>query len=194
MKSNYQQWTRYATLLCVVSVLTGCATGTDYYTPPAAQQPTKPETVNEQAKHNRTYHFPSTRPATGNSVVIFEPKYLMWGAYDANGYLVKEGPASGGNDYCSDLRQPCRTPSGTFKVYRKQGPECKSSIFPLGKGGAPMPYCMHFNGGYAMHGSYDVAAYNASHGCIRILPEDAKWLSENFVRIGTTIIVEPYAY
>src|SRR6516164_2452419 len=34
---------------------------------------------------------------------------------------------------------------------------------------ARMPYCMHFNGGYAMHQGY-VPPYAASHGCIR-LPE-----------------------
>ena len=33
--------------------------------------------------------------------------------------------------------------------------------------GARMPYCMHFNGGYAMHEGY-VPPFAASHGCIRI--------------------------
>jgi L,D-transpeptidase catalytic domain len=33
--------------------------------------------------------------------------------------------------------------------------------------GARMPYCMHFNGGYAMHEGY-VPRYAASHGCIRL--------------------------
>jgi hypothetical protein len=33
--------------------------------------------------------------------------------------------------------------------------------------GARMPYCMHFNGGYAMHEGY-VPPYAASHGCIRL--------------------------
>ena len=32
---------------------------------------------------------------------------------------------------------------------------------------ARMPYCMHFNGGYAMHEGY-VPPYAASHGCIRL--------------------------
>lgn len=32
---------------------------------------------------------------------------------------------------------------------------------------AKMPFCMHFNGGYAMHEGY-VPPYAASHGCIRI--------------------------
>ena len=37
--------------------------------------------------------------------------------------------------------------------------------------GARMPYCMHFNGGYAMHEGY-VPPYAASHGCIRLPKEN----------------------
>src|SRR5260370_9256945 len=33
--------------------------------------------------------------------------------------------------------------------------------------GARMPYCMHFNGGYAIHEGY-FPPYAASHGCIRL--------------------------
>jgi lipoprotein-anchoring transpeptidase ErfK/SrfK len=57
-----------------------------------------------------------------------------------------------------------------------------------------MPYCMYFSEkGYAVHGSYEVPDHaNASHGCVRILPSSAKWLSENFIDIGTTVIVLPY--
>lgn len=55
-----------------------------------------------------------------------------------------------------------------------------------------MPYCMFFRGNYAIHGSPDVPNYNASHGCIRVLPSAARWLSRNFIRIGTTVIVRSY--
>ena len=56
-----------------------------------------------------------------------------------------------------------------------------------------MPYCMHFTKFYAVHGSYEVVpGRNVSHGCIRIYPEAARWLSENFMNIGTTVIVKPY--
>ncbi len=41
--------------------------------------------------------------------------------------------------------------------------------------GARMPYCMHFNGGYAMHQGY-VPPYAASHGCIRL----PKGMAERF--------------
>jgi lipoprotein-anchoring transpeptidase ErfK/SrfK len=40
---------------------------------------------------------------------------------------------------------------------------------------APMPYAVFFNGGYAVHGTYEVShlGMRASHGCIRLLPQNA---------------------
>ena len=140
----------------------------------------------------RAYRFPSSRPATGRTVFIFDPSHKMWAAYSPDGQLVKQGAASGGRGYCPDVGRPCRTPVGKYAVYRKGSPSCKSSKYPLGKGGAPMPYCMHFKGGYAIHGSPHVPNYNASHGCIRVPPSDAAWLSHNFVKPGTQVIVKPY--
>lgn len=52
-----------------------------------------------------------------------------------------------------------------------------------------MPYCMFFHGGYALHGSYKVPGYDDSHGCIRLFIDDARWLNEEFVKIGITKIV-----
>ena len=54
--------------------------------------------------------------------------------------------------------------------------------------GARMPYCMHFNGGYAMHEGY-VPPYAASHGCIR-LPRGMAEHFFNAVQEGTPIIVK----
>ncbi len=140
-----------------------------------------------------TYYFPSTRPATGKNVFIFDPSQAAWAAYDGNGNLVRDGFGSGGQDYCSDIDSTCRTPSGTFHVYRKDGADCKSNIFPVGVGGAPMPYCMFFHGGFAVHGSYHVVpGQNVSHGCVRVTPSDAEWLTHNFMSIGTTVIVKHY--
>lgn len=138
------------------------------------------------------YSFPSSRPGTGKRVFIFDPNKLMWAAYSPSGNLVKEGRASGGKGWCSDVKRSCRTPRGKFSVYSKGAPSCKSSKFPLGRGGAPMPYCMFFYKGFAIHGSPDVPNYNASHGCIRVLPSAARWLSHNFIKHGTTVIVKPY--
>lgn len=115
-----------------------------------------------------------------------------WGAYDSAGDLVNSGHISGGKSYCPDIGKPCKTATGTFTVYDKRGAKCKSKIFPVGRGGAPMPYCMFFHQGYAMHGSNSVPNYNASHGCIRMSPSDAKWLSENFVTVGSTKVNVTY--
>lgn len=140
----------------------------------------------------RRYGFPSRRPATGNTVFIFSPRMKMWAAYSPSGRLIRTGRASGGKGYCPDVRRACRTPRGIFRVYSKGSPRCRSSKYPVGRGGAPMPYCMFFYRGYAIHGSPNVPNYNASHGCIRVRPSAAAWLSRQFMRIGTTVIVWPY--
>lgn len=117
---------------------------------------------------------------------------LTWKAYDNNGELIRSGHVSGGKEYCSDIGRNCETITGTFTIYRKGGENCKSTIFPVGKGGAPMPYCMFFHGGYALHGSNSVPNYNASHGCVRMSPEDAQWLNEDFVQEGLTQVYAHY--
>lgn len=40
---------------------------------------------------------------------------------------------------------------------------------------APMPYSVFFHGGYAIHGTYDIKRLGrpASHGCIRLHPQNA---------------------
>jgi hypothetical protein len=114
---------------------------------------------------------------------------LAWGAYDEQGQLLKWGPLSGGKDYCADVKSPCPTLPGDFFVYRTGTVKCKSKKFPVGKGGAKMPYCMFYDGGYAVHGSYEVPGYHASHGCVRIFIEDARWLNEEFVRKGWTRVI-----
>jgi lipoprotein-anchoring transpeptidase ErfK/SrfK len=40
---------------------------------------------------------------------------------------------------------------------------------------SPMPYSIFFDGGYAIHGSYEIAHLGrpASHGCIRLHPQNA---------------------
>jgi L,D-transpeptidase ErfK/SrfK len=136
--------------------------------------------------------FPAKIASPGRKTIIVDPNKLAFGAYDTSGNLVHWGPVSAGKNYCPDLKRRCHSPIGTFQVYTKEGAGCKSSKFPLGKGGAPMPYCMFFHGGYALHGSNDVPGYNASHGCVRLVTEDAKWLNTQFVNIGTRVIIKSY--
>lgn len=119
--------------------------------------------------------------APGEKLIMVSLDKLAWGAYDAQGSLVNWGPISGGKGYCPDLGRGCRTATGKFEVYTKQGAGCVSTKFPIGRGGAPMPYCMFFHRGFALHGSYDIPGYNASHGCVRMFVTDAKWLNQEFV-------------
>lgn len=136
--------------------------------------------------------FPSSIPAFGKRMFIFSPRYKVWAAYDESGQRVGYGRANGGANYCSDLNRPCRTPRGRFSVYSKGSPSCKSNKFPIGRGGAPMPYCMFFHKGYAIHGSPYISNRNGSHGCIRVTTSAAAWLSNNFMRHGTRVVVLPY--
>lgn len=140
--------------------------------------------------------FPLQIDDSKQKLVIFDPAKLAWAAYDENGRLVNWGPASGGSSYCADVKRPCRTTPGVYAFYHMRDEACKSTRYPLGKGGAPMPYCMFFNKNFAIHGSATVPGYNASHGCVRVFTEDAAWLNNEFVEVNpatkTKIIVKPY--
>ncbi|MBB71074.1 MAG: L,D-transpeptidase [Legionellales bacterium] len=142
--------------------------------------------------------FPKHVTSPGEKVVVVDPGVLAWGAYDQQGNLVRWGPVSGGKAYCPDVGEYCRTIRGNFRVFHKKGAGCESKTFPLPNGGAPMPYCMFFKGGYALHASKEVPGYHASHGCIRIFKEDAKWLNQEFIELpkdgkpGTRVIINPY--
>ena len=59
---------------------------------------------------------------------------------------------------------------------------------------SPMPYSIFFHGGYAIHGTYDIAQLGgpASHGCVRLDPANAATLFGLVEREGmgnTTIVV-----
>lgn len=114
----------------------------------------------------------------GEELVKVDLSNFAWAAYNPDGTLVKWGPISGGKS--------SSTIQGTFTFYRKQGSGCVSGKYPIPRGGAPMPYCMHFKGGYAMHGSPIVPGFHASHGCIRLFTDDAQWLNQDFVDTGAT--------
>lgn len=129
---------------------------------------------------------------TGEKTVLVDPNVHAWGAYDENGDLVRAGLATSGSNWCPDLGRRCHTKAGSFRVFSLGSSGCKSSIFPLPYGGAPMPYCMFFNKNQALHGSYELADANLSHGCVRMHVQDAEWLRFNFVHIGTLVIVRPY--
>jgi L,D-transpeptidase ErfK/SrfK len=126
--------------------------------------------------------MPYSITALGKNSVYIDLHKQAFGAYDRFGNLIHWGPVSGGKGWCSDSG-PCGTPRGNFYVVWKKGADCVSETFPKPTGGAPMPYCMFFYRGYAMHGSY-LPGYHASHGCVRMFYEDAQWLHKHFVKLG----------
>lgn len=150
------------------------------------------------ARSKRSYHsgpsgrFPRRIQALGYRVFIFSPRYKMWAAYSESGDRLSQGRANGGSHYCADLGRPCRTPQGVFRVYKKGTAACRSKKFPVGVGGAAMPYCMYFKGGYAIHGSAYISNINGSHGCIRVQTAAAAWLHGDFIKPGTRVLVLPY--
>lgn len=130
-------------------------------------------------------------PRGGRNILLINLRLHAFAAYDEYGRLLHWGPVSGGKGWCPDVGRRCRTPYGKFYIISKGGAGCVSTKYPVGVGGAPMPYCMFFYGGYAMHGSF-LPGYHASHGCVRMFTEDAKWLNHHFVRKGrngTVVIV-----
>jgi L,D-transpeptidase ErfK/SrfK len=148
----------------------------------------------EQDDSLRFAPFPIRVTPLGRTVIIVDLEDAAFAAYDTFGSLVYWGPISAGKGWCSDIGRGCHTPTGTYYVQSKGGRYCYSSKYPLPDGGAPMPYCMYFHGGFALHASSTVPGYNASHGCVRLFYEDAEWLNKNFVETGTKstqVIVRP---
>lgn len=169
---------------------------------PNSEQRLKVKKLNRTniALRNRPYHvkpnniavdYMSLSPLPNNisgmneKVVLIDLTQHAFAAYDANGNKLRWGPISGGKSYCADVGRPCRTVTGSFRVYRKGSSKCVSRKYD----NAPMPYCMFFHRGFAMHGAA-LPGYHASHGCVRMFNDDAYWLSRNFVDIGTKVIVK----
>lgn len=144
--------------------------------------------------------FPRYIQASGEKTIYVSQRKLAWAAYDVDGELLWWGPISSGMGKCPGVLGGCTTPTGSFRIVRKQDIDCISTVFPQRaygeSGGALMPYCMHFFRGYALHGSNEVPGYRASHGCVRMFIEDARWLNEEFVDLpgggvlGTRIVID----
>lgn len=86
--------------------------------------------------------------------------------------------------HCSTGREGYRTPKGKFNVYRKE-----RHAISYKYGNSPMPFTLWFYGGYGIHESKSVPKHPASHGCVRLKHEDAKWLFEQ-VPVGTQITIK----
>ena len=73
----------------------------------------------------------------------------------------------------STARWGYRTPNGSYRPQR-----LARKWFSRKYDWSPMPYSIFFDGGYAIHGSYEISHLGrpASHGCIRLHPQNAALL------------------
>jgi len=128
----------------------------------------------------------------GKKTVLVDPNVHAWGAYDANGDLVRAGIATAGGAVCPPdaNKASCYTGMGTYRITGLGDETCISKKYANGL----MPYCMYFNNGEALHGAPDniVIEENVSHGCVRMRIPDAEWMRYHFAQIGTKVIVLPY--
>lgn len=87
----------------------------------------------------------------------------------------------------STARWGYRTPNGSYRPERLE-----RQWYSRKYDWSPMPHSIFFHGGYAIHGSYEVSRLGrpASHGCIRLHPQNAAVLFDLVRRnMGDTRIV-----
>jgi peptidoglycan hydrolase-like protein with peptidoglycan-binding domain len=106
-------------------------------------------------------------------------------------FLVKEHeveavlPISSGNGgtyrNASGTAVRARTPEGDYQFYKRVEGWRISYL-----GGLYRPF--YFRGGYAIHGSYSVPPYPASHGCVRVELHDMDYLTTE-LELGMPIFV-----
>lgn len=145
--------------------------------------------------------LPQSINTNGEKTILVDPANHFYGAYGKNGHLIRWGIATTGANDCKDSDKSCRTQTGHYRIYSLGNEHCVSSKYPYPTGGAPMPYCMFFVNGQAIHGSDDVQSANASHGCVRVHVSDAKWLRYQFVEApspsnhyqGTLVMIKNYS-
>ena len=102
-------------------------------------------------------------PARAEEIVVTVDKTLQRLTVEVDGATRYQWPVS-------TARRGYQTPNGT---YRPQWLARK--WFSREYDWSPMPYSIFFDGGYAIHGSYEISHLGrpASHGCIRLHPENA---------------------
>ena len=83
-----------------------------------------------------------------------------------------------------------RTPTGVYHPQRMY-----PIAFSAKYDNAPMPHAIFFTGGYAIHGTYatGMLGHVASHGCVRLAPENAATLFDLVKHEGATIVIGGHA-
>ena len=79
-----------------------------------------------------------------------------------------------------------RTPTGVYHSQRLY-----VMVHSAKYDNAPMPHSIFFTGGYAIHGTGSVGmlGHVASHGCVRLAPENAATLFEMVKQEGAAIVI-----
>lgn len=135
-------------------------------------------------------------PIKGMGIIV-NPKELAWGLYQ-NAELINWGLTTPGKDSCKKKNgwAKCHSPVGTFKIMDKKGEHYRSTMYPIdcprSEPCAPMKWAMHIRpAGEALHASDNHPGQPDSHGCLRLLEEDALYLNQ-VMNIGDKVIVFPY--
>ncbi len=78
------------------------------------------------------------------------------------------------------------TPTGTWRIHRMH-----KRYFSRKYDNAPMPYAMFYYRGFAVHGTSSISRLGrrASHGCVRLHPDNARKLFSLVRRSGGTVKV-----
>ena len=86
----------------------------------------------------------------------------------------------------SSARSGFSTPRGRYNVVRMETMHRSRKYH-----NSPMPHSLFFKGGYAIHGTYSIAALGqpASHGCIRLAPQNAAALYQMVRQEGARIAI-----
>ena len=99
-----------------------------------------------------------------NIVIDLSEQVMVVDVPEINGYAVWD---------VSTGKKGKATPTGYYQPYL-----LKKMHYSSKYDNAPMPYSIFFLGGYAIHGTNDLKRLGqpASHGCIRLHPQNARWL------------------
>lgn len=97
-------------------------------------------------------------------LILVSRRVQAFGAYES-GKLVRWGPTSTG-------KKSTPTPAGLYHANWKSK-QTRSSV----NASWILPWCFNLDnfGGVSFH-QFDLPGYPASHGCVRLLEEDAKWI------------------
>jgi lipoprotein-anchoring transpeptidase ErfK/SrfK len=159
--------------------LIGCASTPPPRTQPIAYEP-KPEPKPLprylfQKAHQYIGPAPTVSPDTKLLVDIGNQNFH----YYENGNHIRSGVISSGT-------RGHPTPRGVYRAGIKDRNK-KSGLYPKPNGGANMHYAIQIRGDYFLHEGY-LPGHPASHGCVRVWTEDAKFLFKRVNR-GDKIVV-----